>query len=297
VASLTRGLREELAHLAPRPGPAGLAEASAMVRLGGALRLRGGSPAPTISVVVRCTAGSVARRLRQTLVEQLGAHPGLAHDAGGNLSGSAAYLVEVGPAQLAALGILDPDGRPVEGIGPVHATERDAYVAGALMVAGRLSGPGQPVHLELTAPGLRTAADLAALVGVPARGTRVVLKRGDAVADLLAEVGAHQTMRAFDDGRTRRDLRRQVTRSVNADRANLRRTADAVADQIRAIQALLGAVGWEGVPDDLRDVALARLANPEASLADLGSLLDPPVTKATVHRRLRQIHALVADLP
>jgi cell division protein WhiA len=291
--ALTRALREELAHLPPRQGPDRLAETSALVRVGGSLRLRGGGPAPAVSVVVRCAEGAVARRLRTALVEALGVHPGLAHAPRGNLVGSGAYLVEVGGSALRQLGILDADGRPLEGVGPAFAARPAAYLAGALMAAGRLSGAGQPTHLEVAAPGERTAADLAALLpGAAATGTRVVVKAGDAVADVLALVGAHRTWVAFDQGRMRRDLRRQVTRSVNADRANLRRTADAASSQIAAVQALVDAVGWDGLPDDLRGVALARIANPEASLADLGALLDPPAGKATVHRRLRRLEAL-----
>ncbi|HUG86488.1 MAG TPA: DNA-binding protein WhiA [Euzebya sp.] len=291
--SLTVRMREELAHRPPGAPDARLAEASAMVRFGGTLRLRGGGGG--IAVEVRCAQGAVARRLRATLVEVLGTHPGLARRQGGNLSGSAAYLVDIEQAALGPLGILDSAGRPVRGIGPGQAAHRNAYLAGVLMVAGTLSGVGQPVHLEVTAPGQRSAADVGALLGVTATGTRLVLKHGEVVADLLAAVGATATFLAFDQGRMRRDLRRQVNRSVNADRANLRRTAEAASATIQAIQQLLDTMGWDGLPDDLRDVALVRVANPEASLLDLGQLLDPPIGKTTVHRRLKRLEAMASD--
>ncbi len=293
--SLTRELREELAHADPRVGPARLAEASAMVRFGGALRLRGSGRDRQVAVVVRCAQAAVARRLRATLVEALDVRPGLAQMRGGNLAGSSGYLVEVEQATLEPLGILDLDGRPREGIDAAQAAQPKAYLAGVLMVAGRLSGAGQPVHLEVDAPGTRTAQALAAMLGVAARDTRVVLKDGDAVADLLVGVGAHTTFLAFDQGRMRRDLRRQVNRSVNADRANLRRTADAAQMQIEVIQRLVEEVGWDGMPEDLREIALVRLVNPEASLADLGLLVDPPITKASVHRRLKRLETLTAE--
>ncbi|WP_370328264.1 DNA-binding protein WhiA [Euzebya sp.] len=296
MASLTRPLREELAHRPAPEGRARVAETAAMVRFGGSLRLRGGGPSPQVSVVVRCAQGSVARRLRTALIESFGLHPGLARDQGGNLAGSAAYLVEVGHPALGPLGILDDGGRPREGTGPLAADHRSAYLAGALMVAGRLSGAGAPVHLEVAAPGERTAHDLGALIGAAVHGTRVVVKDGDAVTELLGEVGARETLAAFEEGRVRRDLRRQVTRSVNADRANLRRTADAAAAQIGVVERLVAAVGWDGLPEDVRATALVRVANPEASLADLGALLDPPVGKATVHRRLQRLEALLATL-
>lgn len=267
-----------------------------MVRFGGSLRLRGGGATPEVAVVVRCAHGSVARRLRTTLVEALHVRPGLARIQGGNLAGSSAYVVEVMAPALAPLGILDAAGRPRQGIDGEQARHRAAYLAGALMVAGRLSGAGKPVHLEIAAPGQRTAADLAAMLGTQAHDVRVVVKGGDMVADLLVQVGAHATFLAFDQGRLRRDLRGQVTRSVNADRANLTRTADAASHQIVAIQQLLDRLGWDGLPDDVRSTALARIVNPEASLSDLGKLLDPPVLKATVHRRLRRLEHLAEEI-
>lgn len=295
--SLTRQLRDELAHLPARPHVARMAEASAMVRFGGSLHLRGGGERPAVSVVVRCASGAVARRLRATLVEALDVHPGLAQARGGNLAGSTAYLVEIdaalpGAATLRPLGVLDEVGRPAEGIAAWAVAQWAAYAAGAMMVAGRLSGSGQAVHLEVTAPGERAAADLGAMLDAGVSGTRVVLKSGERVAELLAEIGAHATFLDFEEGRMRRVLRGDVTRSVNADQANLRRTADAAAAQIAAIESLVRAIGWDGLPEALRDTALARVANPEASLADLGRLLDPPVAKATVHRRLQRLEVL-----
>ncbi len=294
--ALTRQLREELAHSDGRIGQARLAEAAAMVRFGGTLRLRGGATRPVVSVVVRCPEGAVARRLRQNLIDGLHVHPGLAQVRGGNLAKAAAYLIEIDAEPLYPLGILDRQGRPQEGIGAAHAAQRAAYAAGVLMTAGRLSGAGQAVHLEVGAPGERSARDLGKLLGARVSGTRVVLKGGSAVAKLLVEVGAHSTFLAFDQGRLRRDLRGRVNRTVNADRANLRRTADTAAAQISGIQALVEQVGWDGLPRHLRDIALVRMVNPESSLHDLGLLLDPPIAKATVHRRLKALQNMSEKL-
>lgn len=287
--SLTVALREELAH-ADAADPARLmAEAAALIDLAGTLRLRGGDDGSSVQVVVRCSVGAVARRLRGLLVDHLGHRPGLARRQGGNLRGTDGYLVEIGPDALVALGVLDDDGRPVSR-DPATVAPRTGYLAGAIMAAGSLSDPGGPVHFEITAPRETTAASLAGMIeGARAIETRVVVKGGDAVADLLAEVGAARTFLAFDQGRMRRDLRRQVNRAVNADRANLRRATGAAAQHIKAIEAVVDRLGWDGLPDDLAGVALSRMANPEASLADLGELQDPPVGKATVHRRLHKI--------
>lgn len=295
--SLTRALREELAHLPVREGSARRSELAAMVRFGGSLTIRGGGPdasGPRVSVIVRCGEGSVARRLRESILDLLGVRPEMSQSAG-NLSKSSTYLVEVKGQGLRDLGVLDANGHPQRGVQPEHRSQPLDYLAGAVMVAGRLSGIGKPVHFEVAAPSDQTAQDLASLINRRASGQRVVVKGGDAVGDLLVGIGAHSTFLRFDEGRMRRDLRGRVNRSVNADRANLRRSTTASSDQIAHIQALVVQVGWDGLGDTLREVALTRIANPAATLSEIGELLNPPVGKATVHRRLAKLEQIVVE--
>ena len=121
---------------------------------------------------------------------------------------------------------------------------------------------------------------------------RVVLKSGERIAALLAAVGATRAYLEVEERRLRRQLRGEANRLANADRANLRRTIEASAAQVRSVESAIEWHGWEGLDEPLREVALVRLANPEASLAELGSLLDPPVGKSSIHRRLARLEAL-----
>jgi len=91
-------------------------------------------------------------------------------------------------------------------------------------------------------------------------------------------------------------LRGDANRAANADRANLGRAVAASGRQTAMIEAVVGALGWGGVPADLEQTALARLANPEASLAELGALHDPVVGKAAVHRRLARLAEMAEGL-
>jgi DNA-binding protein WhiA len=123
---------------------------------------------------------------------------------------------------------------------------------------------------------------------------RVVLKSGERIGALLAAVGATGSYLEVEEQRLRRQLRGEANRLANADRANLTRTIEASSAQVATVERAIMSVGWGGLDDDLRDVALARLANPEASLAELGAFLDPPVGKSAVHRRLRRLDGLAA---
>jgi cell division protein WhiA len=206
---------------------------------------------------------------------------------------------------LTRLGVVDADGRPRHDV-PADLTQRAcdrrAYVRGALLVVGSLSDPNKAAHLELRTAAQQRAtgrADLLRASGAPGarrgrhrHGWRVAVKSGSEIADILAATGAHTAFLAFDQARLRRELRGAANRAANADRANLVRAVAASARQAAVIERVVSRVGWDSLDDDLRDVALVRIANPEATLAELGALLDPPVGKTAVHRRLQRLLAL-----
>ena len=54
--------------------------------------------------------------------------------------------------------------------------------------------------------------------------------------------------------------------------------------------------GENFLPEKLRDVALARLANPEASLTQLGEMLSKPLKKSGVNNRLKKISEIAENL-
>ncbi len=306
VPRFTERVRSELAHAPLGSDRNRLAETSAVVRLGGALH-RSGAAADGAGWVVTLATNAVARRLHAALVEVFGARPEVEVHRPTGLRATSYRLHLARPVEpvLRTLGILGADGRPLPAP-PAALTlaegDAAAYLRGALMAAGSVSDPRRPPHLELRVPGQPAAVALLAVVrrcgGAGAsvarrpEGWRVSCKSGAAIGAVLARVGAHGAFLAWDDERLRRELRGEANRAANADRANLGRAADAAARQVTAIEAAVARLGWDALGDDLRSSALARLANPEASLAELADLHDPAVSKATVHRRLARLAAL-----
>jgi cell division protein WhiA len=107
-------------------------------------------------------------------------------------------------------------------------------------------------------------------------------------------MGAQTAYLAWEDGRIRREVRREAVRLANADQANLRRSVAAAMTQVAAVERAVAHLGWDGLPADLAEVAALRLAHPDATLAELGTMLDPPRSKGGVLARLRRIEALTA---
>jgi hypothetical protein len=174
--------------------------------------------------------------------------------------------------------------------------ETSALLRGALLVGGSISAPDRPVHLELSGVSPANAALLVAALGqvLPdarplhdATRHRIVLKSGAVVADLLAALGATRAFLTFDDRRLRRQLRGEANRLANADAANLARIASRAGAQVDAIEQAVELRGWDAFDAELREVALARIVNPSASLSELAELLQVP--RATLHRRLKRV--------
>lgn len=276
-----------------------------MVRLGGALHLSGEG----LGWIVEVGEGAVARRLHTALHQLYGVRPEIEVHQPTALQRTRYRLAIARPAQpvLEQLGLLGADGRPVEvPAKAVTAAPHDAaaFVRGALMVAGSISDPRREAHLEIRVPGaasadlvrrlLKRCGATAATAAQRDDGWRVVSKSGASIGAVLARVGAHASFLRWDGERLRRELRGDANRATNADEANLSRAVSAAARQVAAIEAAVKDLGWDAFPDDLRATALTRLANPQASLGELGALHEPPIGKATVHRRFARIDALGA---
>lgn len=294
--SLTDGVRSELAAVTLPDGPAGRAELSGMLRFSGVLQRHGGTDQPwTWLSTLRSTA---ARRADRQLVRLLDERCQLR--ARQVRAPRPMLLVELQIPQrlLRPLG-LDVQGDPEHAGLPGWLVDQDlqwAYVRGVALAGLRLSRADRP-HCELEAPTRRLAVELAALlVGLGVQATampqsrdrwRAVARSRTAIGTLLAGTGATGSYLRWEEERTRRAVRATATRGANADRANAQRSARAATAQVAIVVDALARMDPDQLDDDLRTTALARLANPTASLKELAQLLD--VSRATVSRRFQRL--------
>lgn len=305
--SFTEAVRQELANRAVGGTAEVTAELAALYRFGGRLLRPGGDP--SVRLILTSTSGAVARRAFRLVQHRYGIRAQLAVRAPGGVRPRSTYEVRLPDAGRIAtdLGLVDPAGRPVHRVpDDLDAAQTAAYLRGALLASGSLSTPGRPAHLEFRAGSATVAEGLCALIGRVSGGLatpmtdardRVVCKSGAAIGDLLVLVGAPGAFMRWDERRFRHQLRSEANRLANADAANLNRTIRAASTQVQGVEAALEHVGLDGLDHDLREVALARLANPASSLQEIGELLDPPVGKSTVHRRLQRLLRLAAERP
>ncbi len=180
-----------------------------------------------------------------------------------------------------------------------------AFLRGAFLAAGSVSDPERFYHFEIACQTEEKAAqmrDVIAAFGIDARIVVrkkyyvVYVKEGDQIADLLNVMEAPQALMEFENIRILKEMRGSVNRQVNCETANINKTVSAAVKQIEDITYIRDTVGFEGLPDNLAQIAAARLEKPEATLKELGESLDPPVGKSGVNHRLRKLSSLAEDL-
>jgi DNA-binding protein WhiA len=301
--AMTGAVKDELAHLTVTKPCCRKAEVSSMLRFAGGLHIVSGR----IVVEAEIDTGATARRLRKDISEVYGHGSDVSVVAPGGLRKGSRYVVRVvkdGEALARQTGLLDGKGRPVRGLPPqvVSGGICDAESAwrGAFLAHGSLTEPGRSSALEITCPGPEAALALVGAarrlgIGAKAREVRgvdrVVVRDGDAIGALLTRLGAHDSVLAWEERRMRREVRATANRLANFDDANMRRSARAAVAAGARVQRAMEILGEE-IPDHLRAAGDLRLAHKQASLEELGSLADPPMTKDAVAGRIRRLLAM-----
>lgn len=180
-----------------------------------------------------------------------------------------------------------------------------AYLRGCYMAVGSMNDPYKSYHLELVC-GLQAQAEqllkilhdfsLDAKMIIRKKYHVVYMKEGENIADFLNITEAHKALMEFENTRIYKGMRNMVNRKVNCEAANITKTVNAATRQVEDIRLIREKMGLEGLPEPLRQMAYVRLENPQASLGELGKLLDPPVGKSGVNHRLRKLGELAKEL-
>ena len=123
------------------------------------------------------------------------------------------------------------------------------------------------------------------------------LKEAEKIADFLALIGASTGMLKFEDVRIVRDMRNSVNRLVNCENANLNKVINAAGKQIDNIMYIDEMLGLDKLPEKLREIAVARVENPDISLKELGEIVPSgAISKSGINHRLRKLNEIADDL-
>ena len=180
-----------------------------------------------------------------------------------------------------------------------------AYIRGAFQAAGSMSDPEKNYHFEIACISSEKAAQIKELFEFFGLEAKIVLrkkyyvvylKEGAMISDTLNIMEAHIALMKFENVRILKDVRNSVNRRVNCEAANINKTVSAARKQIEDIEYIKNTVGLERLSENLRDIAYARLEEPDATLKELGEKLSSPVGKSGVNHRLRKLSQIAQDI-
>jgi DNA-binding protein WhiA len=296
--SLSEDLRQELARITPERECDRLAELSGLAHTAGSLHLRGRGE---IALHLDLASPAAARRAF-SLLRGLGVTSEIRTYQRHAFDRETRYQLHVeGKGRAlevlrdAGVGSASLDRPPKRVVG--RACCRAAYLRGALLGGGTLSGPRTP-HLEVRSAsreGAEFLAEIAERAGVrlqvldKGRHAVAYAKGSGPIADALAAVGARDAVLVFEEQAVMGATKARANRLANADHANLVRTSRAAQAQIRAVRRLERRGGLGSLPPKLAEMARLRLRYPALSLRELAAKCSPPATKSTAQRRLSRL--------
>ena len=176
---------------------------------------------------------------------------------------------------------------------------KTAFFRGAFLAGGSVTDPAKGYHLELTTTHQSVAREAYTLVQdilgfypktVARAGSQILyVKNSELVSDCLTYLGAPVAAMGIMEARLEKELNNKVNRRCNCDEANTSKVVEAAQEQLSAIRMLKSKRILKGLPEKLKQAAIAREKNPEASLTELAAMMDPPITKPAMNHRLKKL--------
>ena len=233
---------------------------------------------------------------------------------GSHLKRGKVYLVEVADPQRAEeilqgtklsvnnkTGLLEMDNSLVV---QMNCCKR-AFIRGTFLSSGSISDPEKGYHFEIVCPdrgkaeqlqGIIRSFHVEAKIVVRKKSYVVYVKEGAQIVDMLAVMEANVALMDLENIRILKEMRNTVNRKVNCEAANINKTVNAAVRQVEDIQLISRTVGFESLTDALAQVARLRLKYPDATLKELGMMLNPQVGKSGVNHRLRKLSEIADEL-
>ena len=277
--ALLDDVKSELAAIDNELPAAKKAQATAMIRFGGGLRL----VQRQIIVQAQFDSLKAAQWLQDTIRDLYGHEAVMTQVSRSTPNGATVqrYMIHVergGAALALQTGLLDRRKRLVRGLPADIISGNIAQVKaawrGAFLAHGALSDPGKAGFLEIICPSNEAALALsgaARRLGITAKprqlrsSERITLKDPDAIERMLILMGAPHSAREWTGKRTDGEARGK--------------------EKVRRAFEILG----DDIPENLRAAGQLRLEHGDASLEELGRLADPPITKDAIAGRIRRL--------
>mgnify|MGYP000612291808 FL=1 len=289
--SFSGKIKEELAQHYAKARHCNLAELSALVHMSGSFEKDGYG---SCILKLHTENDGVARKCFTLLGKTFNISTDIAIRRN-TAKGSCSYYIRAKGEELLA----------VENVIVQAVCCKRAYIRGAFIASGSMSDPDKSYHFEIVCGTLKQAEylrnmiksfELDAKIVKRKKSYVVYLKEGSQIVDVLNIMEAHVALLELENVRIMKEMRNTVNRKVNCETANINKTVSASVRQMEDIIYIRDNIGFDKLPDGLKDVALTRLKYPDATLKELGGLLENPIGKSGVNHRLRKLSEIAEKL-
>lgn len=289
--SFSGKIKEELAQHYAKARHCNLAELSALVHMSGSFEKDGYG---SCILKLHTENDGVARKCFTLLGKTFNISTDIAIRRN-TAKGSCSYYIRAKGEELLA----------VENVIVQAVCCKRAYIRGAFIASGSMSDPDKSYHFEIVCGTLKQAEYLRNMINSFEMDAKIVkrkksyvvyLKEGSQIVDVLNIMEAHVALLELENVRILKEMRNTVNRKVNCETANINKTVSASVRQMEDIIYIRDNIGFDKLPDGLKDVALTRLKYPDATLKELGGLLENPIGKSGVNHRLRKLSEIAEKL-
>ncbi|MCQ2534718.1 MAG: DNA-binding protein WhiA [Clostridia bacterium] len=124
----------------------------------------------------------------------------------------------------------------------------------------------------------------------------VYLSDGDKVAEFLGIIGASTALMEFEAIRVQHEMNALVNRQTNCDLGNTKRQTEAGLKRRELFKKLEQSQEIAKLTPELMEVVRLHNDNPGLSIAQLGALMDPPISKSGMNHRLQKLMEIAESL-
>ena len=182
---------------------------------------------------------------------------------------------------------------------------RLSFLRGAFLAGGSITDPAKSYHMELITGHYNVSREAFAILlelgyhpGELSRSGNYInyFKHSEAIEDLLTAIGAPIAAMDIMSAKVEKEITNKVNRRMNCDEANLDKVVNAAQEQIAAIRKLEEKNLLSVLSEKLQEAARLRTENPELSLQQLADMTQPPLSKSSLHHRLKKIMEMAENV-
>lgn len=186
----------------------------------------------------------------------------------------------------------------------IYANIRDV-IRYVFVICGNIKDPQQKYYLDFSSKNKKMILNLKKkllTVGfdfkykVSNQKHIIYITQSNVIEDFLTYIGASKSSLEIMNIKIYKNLRNKVNRIVNCETFNINKTISTASKQIQAIKNIISQKGIDYFDDNLKEIAIKRLENPEMSLAELLKTLSFDISKSGLNHRLKKIEKISLEL-